>query len=409
MSFIIPNTSFCPEVEAAISDFGFTKPSEIQLKAIPEILAGKDLIGCAQTGTGKTAAFLIPILNKIISEENKKTRCLIICPTRELSEQIDQQIIGFAYHSSVSSIAVYGGNQAEKFTGQKKAIEHGVDIIIATPGRLLSHLNLGYLDLSAIEMLVLDEADRMLDMGFYDDIMKVVKLLPEKRQNLLFSATMHGKIRKLALQILKNPVEINLAIGKPAEGVTQRVYMVHDLHKIQLLEYIASNEHIENMIIFVSKKTEVDQVYRVLSKKFPSGKIHSGIEQHERNQVMLDFKNKKFKFLVATDIISRGIDIKEISHVLNYDIPDDPADYVHRVGRTARADAKGQAISFLNLKDQISFFNIEKLIEQEIEKLTIPNSIGESPAYNPQGQLKSGKNNFRKGGKKPFRNKKRPA
>ena len=357
----------------SIEMMGYKAPTPIQEAAIPLIKSNKDLIGCAQTGTGKTAAFLIPIINNFLDKSTNKVRCLIIVPTRELAVQIDQQLDGFSYFCPISSISVYGGGEAESFNLQKNAIQQGADILIATPGRLLSHINLGYVDLSAIETLVLDEADRMLDMGFIDDIIAIIKKLPNQRQTLLFSATMSPKIRKFAKTILTNPEEVNLAVAKPAANIKQTCYLVYNENKIKLIEHIVNFSEVQNMIIFASRKISVDEIYRALKKlKLSVQSVHSGKDQTERNETVRLFKAGKIKIIVATDVLSRGIDIEGLSHVLNYDIPGDAADYVHRIGRTARADNKGEAISFINTDDQLKFADIEALIDNTLDKLETP-------------------------------------
>ena len=398
-----------PELLDGLSAMGFDNPTPIQKEAIPIILDNHDLVGCAQTGTGKTGAYVIPLIQKFSGSEGKHIRCLVLVPTRELALQIDQQIDGFGYFTGVASAPIYGGGQGSDFDIQKKAIESGADIIIATPGRLLAHHNLGYLDLSKVETVVLDEADRMLDMGFIGDIMKIIGYMPKEKQTLLFSATMAPMIRKLADQILINPEQINLAIAKPAAGINQQAYMVYDGHKITLLERLITQSEVRNMLIFASKKTSVDDIVRSLKKlNLNARSMHSGKSQEERNETLRDFKAGRFNIMVATDILSRGIDIDDLSHVLNYDIPDDPADYVHRIGRTARAEKTGAAISFINLKDQNKIANIERLIEREIPKSPTPEDIGESPEYAPTrksggrgGRSRHGKS----GGKRRFNNK----
>lgn len=365
---------------------GFTKATPIQQKAIPIILSKSDLIGCAQTGTGKTAAFLIPVLQILSQKSSPGIKVCILVPTRELAQQIDENITALSYFIDVSSIAIYGGNQPELFAQQKTAISTGVDVVIATPGRLIAHMNLGYVDFSEIDILILDEADRMLEMGFIGDILKIIAEMPKERQTLLFSATMKGEIRKLAQKILIHPEEINLAVSKPAAGVTQQAYLVNDFNKIKLLEYLIQHTQISNMLIFASRKSRVDEINKSLVKLGVDCKaIHSDKDQVERNEILRNYKAQNFKVLIATDILSRGIDIDGLSHVINFDVPDDPADYVHRVGRTARADKKGIAVTFINDgKDQMLFHQIEQLIEREIEKLNIPEQIGISPEYKPQ-------------------------
>lgn len=360
---------------------GFKEPTPIQEKAIPTILAKKDLIACAQTGTGKTAAFILPILNKISKSPAGKLNTLILAPTRELALQIDQQIQGFAYFLGISSIPVYGGGDGIVWEQQKRAMETGAEIIVATPGRLIALLAGGKMNLSSLEHLVLDEADRMMDMGFSDDILKIVNYLPKDRQTVLFSATMPPKIRQFSMKILKDPEEISIAIGKTAEGVTQGMYSVYDPQKEDLVRHVLSKKDYEAVIIFASTKEKVKSLYRVLRKKFDVEAFHSDLEQINREKIMSAFKNKKVKILVGTDIISRGIDVVGIELVINYDTPGDPEDYVHRVGRTARADMEGEALTFVNQKDQQKFDRIQDLIGMEINQIPLPEGFEKGPNY----------------------------
>jgi superfamily II DNA/RNA helicase len=371
------------ELLESISYMGFKEATPIQEKAIPIIQSGKDLIGCAQTGTGKTAAFLLPILNKLCEERGKGINTVIIVPTRELAIQIDQQIQGLAYFAGIESLAVYGGGDGIGFDEQRKAMEKGADIIVATPGKFISHLNMEYIDLSHVQHFILDEADRMLDIGFHDDILKIIKFLPDKRQNLLFSATMPPKIRSFAKKILHDPAEISLSIGKPAEGVLQAAYMVYDNQKYELVRsLIADKPAYKSILIFCATKKKVTEVSRVLQKSGMNVSwISSDLDQKEREKTVNSFRSKNIRIVVATDVISRGIDIKDINLVINFDVPRDPEDYVHRVGRTARADTTGVALTFINEDDVASFQKIEALIEQSIIKLPLPNDMGEGPAY----------------------------
>lgn len=383
----------------ALEWMGITQPTEIQIKAIPLAMQGKDLIGCAQTGTGKTAAFLLPMVDNLMKKQRSGIRCLIIAPTRELALQIDQQLDGLSYFTDVSSIPVYGGSDSKVWSNQKTALREGVNIMIGTPGRLLSHMNLGYMDLSQLELLVLDEADRMLDMGFVDDILRITAMLPKNRQTLMFSATMDQKIRGLAKKMLKEPEEVNVAIAKPAAGINQQIYLVYDNLKVKLLQHLIATEEVSNMIVFASRKTSVDTIDQTLQRMGLSCKsIHSGREQNEREELMRQFKSGHFKILIATDILSRGIDIDGLSHVVNYDMPEDAADYVHRIGRTARASSKGCAISFINPDDQYKLIKVEKLIERSLEKLPTPPEIGESPTWNDNAK-KPPRNGGKSGGK----------
>lgn len=384
-----------------LSSMGYTKPTPIQERAIPIILSKKDLIACAQTGTGKTAAYILPILNNIIHAETRHLNTLVIAPTRELAQQIDQQIEGFAYFLGVSSIPVYGGGDGATWDIQKRALEEGADIVIATPGRLISLLATGMIKLDHLEHLVLDEADRMLDMGFYDDIVRIIKQLPANRQTLLFSATMPPRIRALADKILKNPQTVNIAISKPAEGILQQAYVVHEPQKIDLLKHIIKSDGHTSVLIFASTKENVKKLDNTLHRLGVKAKaIHSDLEQNERENILREFKNKQLSILIGTDVLSRGIDVDGISLVVNFDVPPDPEDYIHRIGRTARAETTGTAITFINEKDQRRFFSIESLIGREIPKMKIPEALGEGPAYQPQVK---GKKEF----KKPFKNRRR--
>lgn len=390
----------------SVEAMGFEDASPVQEKVIPIALEKKDLIACAQTGTGKTAAYLLPLMHHLESDKSDKIKALILAPTRELVLQIDQQFQGFAYFSGLESIAVYGGNDSAIWEQQRVAIERGSNVLVASPGRLLAHMNLGYVDLTDLEYLILDEADKMLDMGFVDDIMKIISFLPKEkaRQTMLFSATMPDKIRSLSNALLKKPTEINIAVSKPAEGVLQAAYLTYDNQKNKLIAHLLAEKELDSVIIFSSTKIKVKELVNELKKaKFPAKAIHSDLVQAEREEVMRDFRNKKFSILVATDILSRGIDVDNIGLVINYDVPQDPPDYVHRVGRTARAKTTGVALTFINEADQRRFSNIEKLIEDEIFKIPNPPEIGEGPAYNPQKQVGGNKKRYKKPG-----NKKRP-
>ena len=373
---------------------GIRTPTPIQEQAIPVIMQGKDLIACAQTGTGKTATYLLPILNRIIHTEKRHLNTLIIAPTRELAQQIDQQIEGFGYFLGVSSISIYGGGDGATWDQQRKALEEGADIIIATPGRLIALLATGKIVLDHLEHLVLDEADRMLDMGFYDDIIKIINYLPKKRQTVLFSATMPPKIRILANRILNQPEEINIAIAKPAAGILQQAYVVYDEQKGALIKHVLKTHPWNSVLIFASTKENVKKLDAAFQRAGLAAKaFHSDLDQQEREQILRAFKNKQINMIIGTDVLSRGIDVEGISLVINFDVPPDPEDYVHRVGRTARAETTGTAITFINEKDQRKFLSIENLIGQTIEKLPLPPAVGEGPVYQPQ-QKKKG--NFRK-------------
>ena len=382
----------------ALSYMGFTDATPIQEQAIPVIKQNKDLIACAQTGTGKTAAFLLPILDKLTGRETKGINTLIIVPTRELAVQIEQQVQGLSYFISVGSIAIYGGGNGKNWEEQKTALKEGTDILVATPGKLISHLKLGYVNIKNLEHLILDEADRMLDMGFIDDLKTIISYLPTKRQTLMFSATMAPEIRSLAKQIMHQPEELSLAIAKPAEGVDQLIYMAHDEQKIKLLTHILKErKDYDSIIIFSSTKSKVGEIARSLSRAgFPAKSISSNLEQDQREEVLRKFKAKRIRILVATDVMSRGIDIKEINMVINFDVPQDAADYVHRVGRTARANTTGEAITIVNEKDIRRVHKIEKLIGQPIKKLQPPEELGQGPEWQEYRPPKNrGKNNRR--------------
>ena len=377
--------NFDSALKEGLDIMGFEKATPIQQKAIPVIQNNKDLIACAQTGTGKTAAFVLPILDNITKlNTNNKVKAIIIAPTRELAKQIDMQIEGFSYFTNSSSYPIYGGGTGIEFDNQKKALIKGVDIIICTPGRLLAHLDFNYFDTSGINYFILDEADRMLDMGFYDDIMTIAKKLPKKKQTLLFSATMPPKIRELANKLLNNPTTLSLAISKPAAGINQTAYMCHDNQKVNLVREIlkAKGKDLSHVLIFASSIKSVREIKRTLNKVgMKASEMHSGLEQEERENTIREFKSKEIRILVATDILSRGIDIKGIELVINYEVPHDAEDYVHRIGRTARADRTGEAITLINPKQVRDFMDIEKLIEKEVPKLNLPKRFAAAPKY----------------------------
>lgn len=380
------------ELLDALDAMNFEQCTPIQEQAIPKILEGRDLMGIAQTGTGKTAAYLLPVLDELSHGNYPKdsVNCIIMSPTRELAQQIDQQVEGFAYYlDGVSSVAVYGGNDGIRFEQERKGLELGADIIIATPGRLISHLNGGHIDLKKVSFFILDEADRMLDMGFYDDIMKIASYLSEERQTIMFSATMPDNIQKLAQNILHDPVEVKIAVSKPAEKIQQQAYLCYDGMKDRIVEKVLRQEDLDRVILFASSKMKVKELSLTLKRKgFNVGAMHSDLEQREREEVMLAFKNHRISILIATDIVSRGIDIDDIQMVINYDAPRDPEDYVHRIGRTARANREGQAITLVTPKDWPHLLKIEKLIEKEIEKPKLPEGCGEKPQM-PTGKAAS--------------------
>jgi len=378
-------------------------PTPIQAQAIPAVLDHRDLIACAQTGTGKTAAFLLPLIDVITSYRPKvdgSIRALVVVPTRELALQIDQQLQAIAYYTPITSIPLYGGSDGSTFDQQKQALTGGVEVVIATPGKLLSHLNLGYVPVAGLEFLVLDEADRMMDMGFIDDIKRIIKFLPAERQTLMFSATMPPAIRELTKQVLHDPVEITIALSKPAEGVDQQAYVVYDMNKANVLEHVLRTNPAECIVIFAGRKVEVKNLNRHLQKKgFNARGMHSDLDQSEREETMLTFRNRKLRILVATDVVSRGIDIDDIDLVINYDVPKDPEDYVHRVGRTARAQRKGTAITFVNEKEMREFGRIEALIGYEVKKQPMPEGLPPGPKYDPTKREKS--NGPRRSGGRP--------
>ena len=381
--------NFESSLQEGLDSMRFETPTPIQEQAIPIILNNKDLIAVAQTGTGKTAAFLLPVLNKLAKHPKDSTNTLIIVPTRELAIQIDQSLQGFSYFTETSSLAIFGGGTGVAFENEKRALTQGANIIIATPGRLMSHLNMGYVKFDKLEHLILDEADKMLDMGFVDDINKIITYLPAKKQTLLFSATMPASITKLAGKLLVNPEQINIAISKPAAGIAQSAYVVTNEQKNKLIVSVLGEKVYYSVLVFSSTKIKVKDLYNDLSiAGFSVKAIHSDLEQKEREEVLRSFKNKQTKILVATDILSRGIDIEDIELVINYDVPGDAEDYIHRIGRTARANTTGAAITFISEQDQQKFSRIEKLIGNEIPKNILPQHIGTSPAYDPDAKSK---------------------
>ena len=379
-----------PQLFEGVQSMGYTKATPIQEQAIPLILAKKDLIACAQTGTGKTASYLLPVLQHISTTDKKYTKALILAPTRELAQQIDQQVEGLAYFAGISSIAVYGGGDGMIYEQQRRAMIDGVDIIIATPGRLIAQLASGVIKLEHVEYLVLDEADRMLDMGFYDDLLRIIGYLPVKRQTLLFSATMPSKIRKLANTILKDPEHITIALSQPAAGILQQVYMTYDNQKIRLITGLLKTGDFKSVLIFASRKETVKELNKTLRREGVQVEaFHSDLEQEQRENILRQFKSRQLPVIIGTDVLSRGIDVEGISLVINYDVPPDPEDYIHRIGRTARAENTGTAITFVNERDQKRFSFIENLIGREIERVALPEVLGEGPAYKPNVKRKS--------------------
>ncbi len=405
------------DVLDAIEEMGFQEMTPVQEQTIPVILRGDDLIGCAQTGTGKTAAFALPLLSLLMDGKadgrytEGKIKSIIMVPTRELAMQIDTQFQGFSYYLDVSTTVVYGGGDGKTWDVQRRGLDSGADVVIATPGRLLAHLEGGQIDLSGVQHFILDEADRMLDMGFFDDIMKVVTRLPKERQTILFSATLPPKIRKFADQILNNPTEVSIAISKPAESIDQGIYVLYESQKLPLIKHLFEGTSSDKTIIFSSSKLKVkDLLYQFKRMKLNVGAMHSDLDQAKREEVMLEFKSGKINILVATDIVARGIDIDDIGMVINYDVPHDPEDYIHRIGRTGRASATGRAITFVSEKEQGKFRRIEEFLERDIKRLELPSELGEAPKYDPKSAPRNGGGGNRRGGgsgrkpsgKKPF-------
>ena len=398
----------------ALYDMHFEEMTPIQEKCIPLVLEGRDVMGIAQTGTGKTAAYLLPILSLLDDNEypDDAINCVIMAPTRELAQQIDQAMEGFSYYlHGVSSIAVYGGNDGGRFDQELKSLRGGAPVVIATPGRLLSHLKVGNLNLARTSFFVLDEADRMLDMGFIDDILQITKLLPQDCQKLMFSATMPPKIRELAVTLLRKPAEVKLKVSRPADKIVQQAYVCYDPQKLQIIDHLFRNGDLKRVIIFCGKKDKVKEIARQLRHlKINCAPMHSDLTQQERDDVMYRFKAGQVDVLVATDIVARGIDIDDISIVINFDVPHDAEDYVHRIGRTARADRDGQAITFVNDRDIKRFMQIEKFLGREVEKLPLPEGAGEGPEYKAaeRSASKGRRHGKRRGRKDKGRDGKRP-
>lgn len=378
--------NFHPNLLEGIEASNYENATPVQEQVIPSILAGKDLIASAQTGTGKTAAFLLPVVNRLLTNHvDGQVGALVIVPTRELAIQISQHLEGLSYFTHISSLAVYGGNDAQNFVAEKKALQMGADIIICTPGRMIAHLNMGYVSMKGLQFLVLDEADRMLDMGFQDDLAKIIKALPAKRQTLLFSATMPPKIRQLARNILIDPVEVNIALSRPPEKIVQKAFVVYEQQKLGLVKYLLKKTSYKSALIFCSRKQNVKQLAKTLKQSgFNIEEMHSDLEQAQRESVIGSFTSGRIPIMVATDILSRGIDIDTIDLVINYDVPRDGEDYVHRIGRTARAEADGMAFTLVGEREQNSFAAIESLIDKQVEKAEIPAEFGPAPPYTPR-------------------------
>ena len=401
------NLNLIEPILKALQEEGYSTPTPIQEKSIPILLQGKDLLGCAQTGTGKTAAFSIPILQKLYKTDNRKSiKALILTPTRELAIQIGECFSAYGKYTGLRHAVIFGGVGQKPQTDELK---RGVQILVATPGRLQDLVNQGFINLKALEFFVLDEADRMLDMGFYDDIMQIVKFLPKERQTIMFSATMPAKIQQLAGNILNNPAEVKLAVSKPAEKIVQAAYVCYENQKLGIIRSLFAEETPERVIIFASSKLKVKEVTKALKQmKLNVGEMHSDLEQAQREEVMYEFKAGRINILVATDIVARGIDIDDIRLVINYDVPHDSEDYVHRIGRTARANNDGVAITFVSEKEQGNFKNIEKFLDRDIYKISVPEELGEAPEYKPRafdGGRRGGHGNGRRpGGNKNGRN-----
>ncbi len=396
----------------ALYDMHFDECTPIQELAIPPVLEGRDLLAVAQTGTGKTAAYLLPVIERLVNDNYPQdhVNCVVMSPTRELAQQIDRQMQGFSYFMPVSSMAIYGGTDGHTYDQQRKGLKMGADVVIATPGRLLAHLSMGYVYLSKVSFFILDEADRMLDMGFIDDIMQIIGHLPKERQTLLFSATMPPKIQQLAERILNNPAEVKIAVSKPAEKIKQRAYVCYENQKLPILENLFRENPPSRVIIFSSSKQKVKELARALKKfKIKVAEMHSDLDQNQREDVMLDFKAGKINVVVATDIISRGIDIDNIETVINYDVPHEAEDYVNRIGRTARADKEGSAYTFISEKERSRFRNIEKLLEKEVEKLEVPENLGETPSYGAAARKGGAQSGGRSSGRRNTRQYKKSA
>ncbi len=375
--------SLSDDILDALDAMNFEECTPIQEQSIDLILEGNDLIACAQTGTGKTAAYLLPVIDLLAyTEADSKVKCVIMVPTHELAQQIDRQMEGFSYYIPVSSLAIHGGNDGKEFARQQHALRQGADMVIATPGRLLAHIKMGYVDLSAVKYFILDEADRMLDMGFSDDIMRIVSQLPRERQTLMFSATMPKKIQQLAATILNNPKEVKIAVSKPAEKIDQSVFICHEGQKQGLLKRLFEQGHDKRVIVFSSSKQKVKELTQILRRsKWKAAEMHSDLDQKAREEVILAFRAGRLEILIATDILARGIDIDDIAMVVNYDVPHEAEDYVHRIGRTARAGAGGKAVTFVSERDQQRWAGIERFLGSEVRREEIPAEFGDAPEY----------------------------
>lgn len=402
------DTNLNDNILDALYDMRFENCTPIQERCIPEILNYHDVIGVAQTGTGKTAAYLLPILSLLDDGGYPKDaiNCIVMSPTRELAQQIDQAMQGFGYYlDGISSVAVYGGNDGNRYDQEMKSLKMGADVVIATPGRLISHIRMGNVDMSKVSFFVLDEADRMLDMGFSEDIMQIASYLPKDRQTIMFSATMPDKIQQLAKSLLHDPVEVKIAVSKPAEKIKQSAYICHDAQKMGIIKHLFNTDQLKRVIIFSGKKDKVKDIARELCRQHINcSQMHSDLSQQERDEVMYAFKSGQTDVLVATDIVARGIDIDDILMVINYDVPHDAEDYVHRIGRTARADRDGIAITLVSEKDMYQFHQIEQFLEKEIVKNPLPEGLGDGPKYDVTEKKGNGRwhshGNRRRGGER---------
>ena len=400
------------EVLDALWDMHFDECTPVQEKTIPVILDRKDVISCAQTGTGKTAAYILPLLTNLAYDDHDpdKLNAIIMAPTRELAQQIDQQMEGFGFYVPFSSVAIYGGKDNGSWGTQVTGLQRGADVVIATPGRLLSQMNIYDIDFSGVKYFILDEADRMLDMGFYDDIMTIVRKLPADRQTIMYSATMPPKIRQMAKAIMHDPVEVQIAVSRPPETIHQMCARLYEGQKPGFVQLALQGKNLKKVIIFAGKKQRVKDLTRTLrTLKIDARAMHSDLEQNERDQVMLDFRNGKVDVLVATDVVSRGIDVTDVPLVINYDVPHDPEDYVHRIGRTARAENSGEAVTLVSPEEARPWARIEQFLKKEIERLTLPEALGEAPddnAYAGRSNNRPNKNRFHRSG--GFRHGKKP-
>ena len=390
------------EVLDSLWDMHFDECTPVQEKTIPVILDGRDVISCAQTGTGKTAAYILPLLTNLAFDDHNpdKLNAIIMAPTRELAQQIDQQMEGFGFYVPFSSVAIYGGKDNGAWGNQVSGLQKGADIVIATPGRLQSPMNIYNVDFSGVKYFILDEADRMLDMGFYDDIMTIVQRLPADRQTIMFSATMPDKIRQMAKTIMRNPVEVQIAVSRPPETIHQLCARLYEPQKVGLVAQILSEQPLTKVILFAGKKQRVKELTRTLrSLHIDARAMHSDLEQNERDQVMLDFRNGKIGVLVATDVVARGIDVTDVPLVINFDVPHDPEDYVHRIGRTARAENKGEAITLVTPEDARYWRRIELFLKKDIERIALPPAFGDTPpdeayTFHPRSNKRHSKHHF---------------